>query len=98
MHTAGLPEAKYEHLNAVLTALKEGGPIPAAAPLSAAPVAAAAAPAAAPAGTSAAGEVAADGAAAPAAPKQGGNPVRPLESSNGVTLWRRVAFFARDIL
>ncbi|WIA17379.1 hypothetical protein OEZ86_014427 [Tetradesmus obliquus] len=74
----GLPEAKYEHLNAVLTALKEGGPIPAAAPLSAAPVAAAAAPAAAPAGTSAAGEVAADGAAAPAAPKQGGNPFGDL--------------------
>jgi hypothetical protein len=68
---AGLPEAKYEHLNAVLTALKEGGPVPAAAPISTAPATAAAAAA----GASASGEAAADApAAAAAAPKQA-NPV-----------------------
>ncbi|KAF8065923.1 hypothetical protein HT031_002984 [Scenedesmus sp. PABB004] len=67
----GLPEAKYEHCGAVLTALKDGAPVPAAAPLAeaGAPAAAASASAPAPAAAEAGG-------AAPA----GGNPMDMLKA------------------
>lgn len=75
---AGLPESKYEHFNAVLAAIRDGRPIPVAAPLSAPALttAAADAPAGAAAGT-------AEAAGAGAAAVKPGNPV----SASTVVLW-----------